>query len=347
MKKLLLVGINGVHVNNYLSLVEDYFDSIALITDQVDPHLKVQKSQEVSFSIRNPFKISQSVRKIREMINQFNPDIIHVQQAGTEAWLTLKASSSKPIPIVVTAWGSDILKVPHRGFLYRKMTEFILKKADYLTIDSIYLEGKINKLVPGKDHDVLVANFGVSMVDNDIKKEKIIYSNRLHKDIYRIDTILRAFKKFIAAKEYHDWKLVIAGTGTLSDNLKMLAEELDLGKSVSFVGWLNEKENQAYYSRASIYVSVPSTDATSIGLLEAMAYGCIPALSDLPANREWIEDHQSGIIVKDLEHNYFNKCLQLDQDKAIKINRSIIEKRGTKKVNREKFLSLYNRILAQ
>ena len=35
----------------------------------------------------------------------------------------------------------------------------------------------------------------------------------------------------------------------------------------------------------------------AVSVLEAMAHGCIPLLSDLPANRELVQDRQNGWIV--------------------------------------------------
>ena len=37
--------------------------------------------------------------------------------------------------------------------------------------------------------------------------------------------------------------------------------------------------------------------AHPVSVLEAMAHGCIPLLSDLPANRELVQDRQNGWIV--------------------------------------------------
>jgi glycosyltransferase involved in cell wall biosynthesis len=48
--------------------------------------------------------------------------------------------------------------------------------------------------------------------------------------------------------------------------------------------------------KAAIYVSVPSSDGTSVTLLEAMAAGAYPVVSDLPGNREWV-DPGGGTVV--------------------------------------------------
>ena len=44
---------------------------------------------------------------------------------------------------------------------------------------------------------------------------------------------------------------------------------------------------------------MPRSDSVSVSVLEAMAHGCIPLLSDLPANRELVRDGANGLIVPD------------------------------------------------
>jgi glycosyltransferase involved in cell wall biosynthesis len=45
-----------------------------------------------------------------------------------------------------------------------------------------------------------------------------------------------------------------------------------------------------------IFANVPASDATSATLLDSLALGLIPVVSDLPAYREWI-DHRVGEVV--------------------------------------------------
>jgi glycosyltransferase involved in cell wall biosynthesis len=61
-------------------------------------------------------------------------------------------------------------------------------------------------------------------------------------------------------------------------------------------GWMGRQELLHQLASADIYVACPEIDATSVSLLEAMAAGCYPIVSDLPANREWIVDGQNGSL---------------------------------------------------
>ena len=48
---------------------------------------------------------------------------------------------------------------------------------------------------------------------------------------------------------------------------------------------------------ADVFVSVPSSDGTSVALLQAMAAGCFPIVSDLPSQRELIDHGVNGLRV--------------------------------------------------
>lgn len=346
MKKLLLIGSGSVHTYNYHKLIEGYFDDILLITDVIRSEYDSISPVKGDFSIRNPFKAYKNYLFLRKKIKQYKPDIIHVHQANSTAYLTLKAAKKTNIPTIVTAWGSDVLYTPEKSHLINNMIIFNLKNAGYLTADAKHVADKIVERVGKTKNDILIANFGIDLFYKNEPKEKIIYSNRLHQKLYRIDLILKAFSVFNKDKA-EQWKLIIAATGEETDNLKALAQELNISDKVEFVGWLNKEENYNYYNRAKIFVSIPESDATAISLLEAMSAGCLPVVSDLPANKEWITNNENGIIVKDLTENFLQKALDLDMQKAVRINRDIISKYGTKEVNRNKFIDIYKNILSE
>lgn len=72
----------------------------------------------------------------------------------------------------------------------------------------------------------------------------------------------------------------------------------DIASGVEFLNGIATAELVERLSSADIYVSMSRSDGTSISLLEAMASGAFPVLSDIPANREWVnEEMRNGILV--------------------------------------------------
>jgi glycosyltransferase involved in cell wall biosynthesis len=65
---------------------------------------------------------------------------------------------------------------------------------------------------------------------------------------------------------------------------------------VQFPGWLSQPQLDRELEAAHVYVSTSKSDSTSVSLLEAMAAGSFPVVSDLPANREWVTDGDTALL---------------------------------------------------
>ena len=72
---------------------------------------------------------------------------------------------------------------------------------------------------------------------------------------------------------------------------------LGLVDDVHFVGQLPHERLADLYRSADICVSVPTSDGTSVALLEVMSTGRPVIASDIPANREWVADGDCGLLV--------------------------------------------------
>ena len=340
--KLVFVGPKDVHTSNFLELVKPYFKEICVICNQKwdDPSLKFY---ECSFSL-HPKVFFKSVKTIKSILQKEQPSLIHVHQANSYGFYTVLGNRKIKRPIILTALGSDVLVLPHQKMFFKWMVKFILNRVDRTTADAKVLSDAIIKLSPKHTNKVLLVNFGISDKMQDVQvKEKVIYSNRLHNDLYQIEKIITAFSKFYSKnKEYN---LVVAGTGNNTDQLKEQVKELQIESAVSFVGWQQFEGNLDWYQRSEYWISIPTSDATAISLLEAMACGCIPILSDLPANREWIIDEENGFLVKDLNADFLSEIIGRDLSNLKHENALLIEKNARKSTNSKKFHDLYKEVL--
>jgi len=79
--------------------------------------------------------------------------------------------------------------------------------------------------------------------------------------------------------------------------IQNLIKEFKIDKSVRIIYETEYEEMPMYYNLADFFISVPSSDSLSVSLLEAMACGVVPVVSDLPATREWVNDGENGLIV--------------------------------------------------
>ncbi len=337
-KKLLVVGSNSIHVYNFIELVKENFNEVLLLTNEVNPEQEVSVV-EADFSLG--VQSFQTIDKIRKVFRDFRPSVVHIHQANTYAFLTILALKNQHVPLVLTAWGSDILLNPHKSFLLKKMVQYILNNVQAITADSDYVLTRAQQLVDKKLslHNV---NFGIEIVECKEKgKENIVYSNRLHKELYNIDKVILSFAKFV--RNNCDWKLVIAGRGDQTETLKDLVHRLNIDSDVQFVGFLNQEENYHYYCKSKIYLSIPRSDSISISLVEAMLCGCVPFVSHLEANLELIEDKRNGFIEDDLENINFEKFMQIDPE-HFEATRQKLKITFSKEYNKNRYIEIYNKV---
>jgi len=345
--RLLVVAPSGIHLRSFLHRIESPNTEIYIVTSKP---LIFETSHPVSFvdfSLRHPLRGLSTIRKIRKVFREFKPDIVHVHQLNSVGYFTIKALRKFKVPIVGTAWGSDILTLPQKGFFIKEMVKYSLRYATAFTSDSKYMAERMRQLLPQRNLDITICNFGVADPIYDLPKENIIYSNRLHKPLYRIDKIIRAFHKFLSTDEGRKWTLVVAATGTETKNLIALTQSLEIEDKVEFVGWLEAIDNMRWYAKAKVWVSIPTSDATAISLLEAMYNGCFPVVVDLPASHEWVTDGDNGRIVNDVDAAFLNEIDQIDFQTVAAMNRQKIKQEGTYAIAEKKFRDLHYKLISQ
>jgi len=336
-RKLLIIGSNTIHVYNYIQLIQEYFDDILLLTNQKNDNYKFTT---IEIDFRLGINIFSSVVKLKKIVKEFKPSVIHIHQANSYAFISTLAFLSNKTPKVLTAWGSDILINPKKNFVLNKMLKFSLNNVDIITSDSLYMSSKMKEY--NLKLDIRIVNFGIELEEKRFKKEKIIYSNRLHNSLYNIEKIIFSFHKF--SKENDDWKLVIGAIGTDTDKLKKIVDDLNLKDKVEFIGWVDSKINNKMYQKARIYVSIPSSDATSISLLEAIGNDCICFVSNLPANCEHILEGVNGFIESNLDKMDFYKHININAHLLEEVN-GIRKKSYLKIYNKKIFLSIYDELI--
>ena len=335
--KILVVGSESIHVVSYLKRLLELESDVYLLTEMPCYEDLVKKNWVIPFRRMDPLSIYKAYQELSNMLSELKPDVVHIHQINRMAYFVTRRCAAMGIPCVSTAWGSDVLLIPFQNKFFRYLSKKSLDRSSYVTADSKDMIMKMQEVAPASDEKYVLLQYGIDAIGHG-KKEKIIYSNRMHKDLYRIDKVIDYFKAF--APHRPEWRLVIAGSGSDTETLKKQAFETGLGERIAFVGYTSTSENRAWYAKSEIYISIPSSDGTAVSLLEAMSAGCIPIVPDLDVSKEWIQDMKNGVIEKPGK-NPLEEALTLDVQSLQAMNLQIIEERASRKKSMKRFLELY------
>lgn len=324
MKKYLILA-DGMspHTLKWINGLKDYFDIYLISFNGIaeDIHLIINKDKIFDLKIKisavgNNISVITLLPKVVRIINKINPEFInahYITSYGTIGILA-KYFSKNNAKLILSAWGSDILITPFKNKLYYYLTKFILSKADFITSDSKYMADFIIKIKNCRN--LLIFPFGIDKMPDIKKTEKdynYFFSNRALEPNYNVKLVINIFNKLYI--ENNNLKLIIANSGTEKNYLEKYVIDNKLTKAVKFVGYLSAKEMDIYYRKCGYYFTLPTSDSTSVSLLEAMSYGCIPIVSNIPANLEWIINGKNGIVYNNSKNNigYLPEAFELNR----------------------------------
>jgi glycosyltransferase involved in cell wall biosynthesis len=338
---VLQIGSDSIHLRHFCKAMSSIAGDFILVTETPFAPDGVKMNIVTPFRGINVFRWIQSYLNLKKAILSIQPELIHIHQINRLAWIVCRIAKQLKIPVISTAWGSDVLLIPKQNKVYYSITKSVLDYSSYVTADSQDMIAAMLS-ISNSPNKYIHLQYGIDPIKSD-QKQKIIYSNRLHKELYRIDLIIDLFAEFY--NQHSDWKLIIGATGHLTESLQKHASDLLPQSAYEFIGWVDQETNAKQYSNAEIYVSLPLSDGTSVSLLEAMSANCIPVVSDLDVSREWISNHVNGIVY-DSNENPFEQALKINSERCFQINQENIAKNALRETCMKKFENLYANLIA-
>lgn len=299
--------------------------------------------------------------EITQLMRKIHPDIIHAHYLGHFGILAgLYARLCSFSPIVLTAWGSDVL-TDANGWK-KWLIKYAIGKAGLITCDAEHIREALVGLGASPENIELVY-FGTDTVkfSPELKNQKLIeelgiadspvvISLRNLNPVYDVESLVRATP--LVLKEAPETKFIIAGDGKQRGYLENLVGALGVSSSVRFVGFIPNDELPHYLNLADICVSTSLSDAgLAASTAEAMACGLPVVITDFGDNRSWVEDGVNGFIVPLRNPQVLASSivyLLQNEDKRQefgKANRLVIEERNNWEKEMGKMERLYNELI--
>lgn len=229
------------------------------------------------------------VRETRRHVLELAPDIVHAHYITSYGYLAARCATH---PLVLTAWGTDLLVTPLKSPWMRWLTGWTLRQADLITGDSASLMDAVAQFAPECPAEEI--HWGVDLARFHpapwtAKPATHLVSLRAWEPNYNIDTIVGAFSRLRTMLPEHDLHLHLLGGGSQEAALHQQVQRAGLSERVHLHGRLDDAGMARVLGECKISISVPSSDATSVAVLESMACGLAVVASDLQANRHWLE----------------------------------------------------------
>lgn len=272
------------------------------------------------------------IPQIRKVLKLLRPDLLigyRVHSYGFAAAMTGFH------PLVLAAQGQNVF-YPFNSPIAKLCAKVAIRRADLINSWEKHMTDKFLELgcPPEK---ILTIPRGVRIDvfhPHKIDRSGIInlISTRSLKEHYQLDIVIKGFK--IVRDNGQKVRLTLAGDGPYRKNLEQIAKNLGFESEIVLLGSIGNEQLPEFLRLADIYISMVRTDGVSASLLEAMACGVFPIVTDNVANRIWIDDGINGFLVPERNERILAEkiLLAISQDslreKAAKINRSIVEQKG-------------------
>lgn len=285
---------------------------------EVDGNYLIYRTNSTIFPFYQNFRISLTPQlEMKKIIEEFKPDIIHIQMLMWIGQAAMTYGRRYDIPIVSTshAMAENLLDNLKKMAVMSKPINYMLSdygrrfhsRADVITsptksgiksfghhADKITKPLKIisngvdlTAFTPTKPDPAIYEKFGLPT-----NKPIITYIGRVDAEKH-LSVLIRAFQRVRSAYDAH---LLIVGAGVDSETLEHLAEELDLTDNITFTGRVSEEDKIALEHVGTLYAISSPAELQSIATLEAMACGQPVVAVNAGALGELCHDRKNGYL---------------------------------------------------
>ena len=290
---------------------------------------------------------------LRQISRRFRPDVVHAQYLTSYGFL---AAVARLRPLVVTAWGSDVLVSPQTSRLARWCVGHALRAADAVTTVAEHMNAAVIALGAPAER-VQAVPFGVDTslfrppaVAPPAPPPLRLISTRNFAPVYSLHTLIEAARLLQARGQ--PLALDLVGQGPLEAELRAQVQAAGLQAATTFHGHVGHPQLVALLGAAQVFVSSAVSDGNNVSLNEAMACGCLPVATAIPANAQWIEHGRNGLLFPPGDAPALAEALTRAagdaawRRAAAAENRAIVEQRADWHGSVQRMQGLYHRLMA-
>jgi glycosyltransferase involved in cell wall biosynthesis len=240
------------------------------------------------------------VMDFRRVVKRIQPDLIHAGPIQTCAFIAVLSGFR---PILTMSWGFDLMDDVHKSKWMERITYYVLRRSTFFTSDANVTRDRAVQYGMKPDRTVVfpwginLQDFAPSTTNRQPSTGFTLFCNRSWEPRYGVDVLARAFVK--VAQQNPTVDLLLLNGGSQAQNLRSILQRGGVMERVSMPGQVSQKELPRFYRMADLYISPSHVDGSSVSLMEALACGLPCLVSDIPANKEWVEEGVNGWLFPD------------------------------------------------
>lgn len=261
---------------------------------------------------------------------------LHLQHAYDATWSIMASFSGfaarlfkrqhPDVPYVLTLQeGDDLRSIEQKARLVWPWFRDIFQRADQVTCISSYLQSwakrmgvqvtiavipngvnKMPRKAGSRHYHKAEAGQNAERSNAELKKQlgisddaKIVLTTSRLVDKNGIDILLRAFAELcILHSSFCILHLIICGSGPDKEQLKKLAEELNIADRVTWAGFVAPEDLPAYYGIADVFCRPSRSEGLGNSFLEAMAAGVPVVATPVGGIVDFLHDGETGWLAK-------------------------------------------------
>jgi glycosyltransferase involved in cell wall biosynthesis len=261
---------------------------------------------------QKPFDVV-AVRRLRRLIRKRRIRVLHSHNLAARQYAMLAAFAMRGVRHVHTEHGSNPhtagLKNRLRNACLNRFSDAIVAVSDHTRRAIISTQGvsadKVRVILNGVKRDPWVLPGTVPALRDRYgipANATVVGSVGRLAPVKGYDRLIRAFGKLVAACAGDEVRLILVGDGPDLPMLKAAAAEWGIVERVVFAGF--QRDVQPFLSMMNLFVLPSRSEGLSVSLLQAMAAGCIVAVTDVGENRAVVADGRAGVVLPEDERQW-------------------------------------------
>src|SRR5690606_7913380 len=234
-------------------------------------------------------------KRIEKLIKEFNPTVLHAQDADTGAYIARLLSKKYNIPYVITLRGLNRI-------IDNKVKANLVGAKSLVAISSRQIadgEKLVNKKITFIPHGVN-EYFYNNKEDKEVNKPiRLITVSRLLK-LKNIDLVIKSLSTLQS-----DFIFDIYGDGVERENLVQLIKQLNLEDKIRLKGFVNNSELPSIFSEYDLFIMPSFPETLGRVYFEAMATG-LPVIASKGTGIDGlIKEGKEGFLLDTFNENKF------------------------------------------